>query len=90
MKPAQLKAELKFAAKKIYYPLVVEYIRANLEPEFHDLALASVIFYLPDQILSLPTKEERRQAIDSIPTDAYPAHSRDMVEAGVKILWKRR
>ena len=89
MKPAAFNAQIKLAAKKTYYPQCLQYIEANLAPEFHDLAKATLIYYLPANILDLPTKEDRRAAIESIPHDATPSHTRQLIEQGVKTLWRK-
>lgn len=90
MNPTQLRKTVEIAAGKIYYPQCVEYIRGAMKPEFHDLALSTLPYYLPSQILDLSTKEERRNAIQSIPQDAVPKHTRQLVENGVKAMWKKR
>jgi len=89
MKPAQFNAEIKLAAKKTYYPQCLQYIEDNLEPAFHDLAKATLVYYLPSNILDLPSRDERKAAIDSIPHNATPSHTRQLVEHGVMTLWKR-
>jgi len=89
MKPADFNAKIKMAAKKIYYPQCLEYIESNLHPDFHDLAKSTLPYYLPSNILDLPSKEERKEAIDSIPDDATPSHTKDIVMIGVKLLWKK-
>mgnify|MGYP000235038859 CR=1 FL=1 len=89
MHPAKLRILVKNAAEKIYYPQCLEYLERELEPEFHDLAKATLPFYLPKVILELRTKEERRKAIDAIPNDATPKHTKDLVMSGVKVMWKK-
>ena len=89
MKPAQFNAEIKLAAKKTYYPQCLQYIEDNLTPEFHDLAKATLVYYLPSNILDLPSRKERKAAIESIPHDATPSHTRQLVEHGVKTLWQK-
>ena len=73
MKPSKFNAEIKLAAKKTYYPQCLQYIEDNLDPDFHDLAKATLPYYLPSNILELPSKDERRAAIDSIPDNATPS-----------------
>lgn len=90
MKPDTLRKTVEFSAGKIYYPLCIEYIERELPTEFHDLAKATLPYYLPSVICDLPTKEERRKAIDAIPIDANPKHTKDLVKNGVKIMWKKR
>lgn len=89
MKPAAFNAKIKLAAKKTYYPQCLQYIEDNLDSDFHDLAKATLPYYLPSNILDLPSKDERRAAIDSIPDDAVPSHSKDLVKIGVQMLWKK-
>ncbi|HAY35800.1 MAG TPA: hypothetical protein DCY57_02275 [Bacteroidetes bacterium] len=89
MKPSKFNAEIKLAAKKTYYPQCLQYIEDNLDPDFHDLAKATLPYYLPSNILELPSKDERRAAIDSIPDNATPSHSKDLVKIGVEMLWKK-
>lgn len=89
MKPASFNAQIKLAAKKTYYPQCLKYIEDNLTPEFHDLAKATLVYHLPSNILDLPSREERKAAIDSIPDDAVPSHSKDLVKLGVQMLWKK-
>lgn len=89
MKPSKFNAEIKLAAKKTYYPQCLQYIEDNLDSDFHDLAKATLPYYLPSNILDLPSKDERRAAIDSIPDDAVHSHSKDLVKIGVQMLWKK-
>jgi hypothetical protein len=56
--------------------------------EFHALARATLIYYLPSQIADLQTKEERREAINSIPEIADPIHTKQFIINGVKGIWK--
>lgn len=77
------------AAKRTYYPLCLEYLDKHLDPDFHDLARATLPYYLPANILDLTTREERRNAIESIPDDAVPNHTKELVKIGVQMLWKK-
>jgi len=88
--PGNFRATVKKSAEKIYYPQCLEYIANNLPDDFHALARATLIYYLPSQIVTLKTKEERRAAIDSIPENADPKHSKELVSQGVRIAWKKR
>lgn len=90
MNPTQLRKIVEKSAGKIYYPQCVEYLRRELSPEFHELAIATLPYYLPNVIINLKTKEERREAIDSIPSNAVPKHTKDLVTSGVKVMWKKR
>ena len=85
MRPSDFNRLIKLAAKQTYYPLCIKY----LDEGFHPLALATLVYYLPRNILDLPSKEERRAAIESIPHEAIPSHTRQLVEHGVKRLWER-
>ena len=89
MRPAEFNSQIKSAAKKTYYPQCLKYIEDNLEPAFHDLAKATLVYYLPSNILDLPSRDERKAAIDSIPHDATPSHTKQLVEHGVLALWKK-
>lgn len=90
MKPDRLRTLVKNAAAKIYYPQCLLYIENNMHEDFHRLARATLIYYLPSQIVNLKTKSERREAINSIPTKADPAHTKEFIVNGVKALWKKR
>ena len=90
MHPGTFRATVKKSAEKIYYPQCLKYLQSNLPDDFQSLARATLIYYLPSQIVTLKTKEERRAAIDAIPDDADPKHSKQLVSQGVKIAWKKR
>lgn len=90
MHPGNFRAIVKNAAGKIYYPQCLNYLQKNLPDDFQSLARATLIYYLPNQIVTLKTKEERRAAIDSIPENADPKHSKQLVSQGVRIAWKKR
>jgi hypothetical protein len=88
LKPDRFRALVKNAAAKIQYPLCLKYIEGNMHKDFHALARATLIYYLPSQIVGLKTKEERREAINSIPEIADPIHTKQFIMHGVKVLWK--
>lgn len=90
MQPSHLRVTVKNAADKIYYPQCIDYLEKNLPEEFIDLAKATLPYYLPSRILDLPSKDERRKAIDSIPADTYPKHTKQLVMSGVQAMWKKR
>lgn len=90
MQPIQLRKAVEKSAEKIYYPQCVEYLERELKPEFIDLAKATLPYYLPSRIVELKSREDRRKAIDSIPRDAYPKHTKDLVMNGVKAMWIKR
>ena len=89
MKQDLFRAIMKNAAEKIYYPQCLQYIEISMPTEMHDLAKATLPYLLPSNILSLKTKEERREAIDSIPDDATPAFTKDIVKLGVQNIWNK-
>lgn len=89
MKPDLFRAIMKNAAEKTYYPQCLLHIEMSMQPEMHDLAKATLPYLLPSNILALKTKEERREAIDSIPDDAYPPFAKDIVKMGVQHIWKK-
>lgn len=89
MKPDLFRVIMKNAAEKIYYPQCLLYIQMSLPAEFHDMAMATLPYYLPSQILKLETVAERREAIESIPDDAKPSHSKSLVKLGVRTVWEK-
>jgi len=89
MKPDLFRSIMKNAAEKIYYPQCLMYIEMSMPAEMHDLAKATLPYLLPSNILALKTKDERREAIDSIPDDAYPEFAKDLVKLGVQTIWKK-
>tara|TARA_R110002050_G_scaffold193528_1_gene328514 strand:- start:348 stop:635 length:288 start_codon:yes stop_codon:yes gene_type:complete len=90
MKPDKLRVLVKNAAEKIYYPQCLKHIEGSMPKEFHALARATLIYYLPSQIADLQTKKERREAINSIPEIADPIHTKEFITNGVKAIWKKR
>ena len=76
------------AAKKTHYPSVIEYLHNTLEEQYWGLAEATVMYFLPRAILDLPTKLERREALDSIPVDGHITGLRMFVENGILALWE--
>ena len=89
MKPDLFRSIMKNAAEKTYYPQCLMYIEMNMPPEMHDLAKATLPYLLPSNILALKTKQERREAIDSIPGGAYPLFAKDIVKLGVQNIWSK-
>ena len=57
MRPSDFNRLIKLAAKQTYYPLCIKYIEDNLDEGFHPLALATLVYYLPRNILDLQTKQ---------------------------------
>lgn len=88
MKPDRFRALVKIAAEKIQYPLCLKAIEGSMHKDFHALARATLIYYLPSQIVGLKTKEERREAINSIPEIADPIHTKQFIIHGVQVIWK--
>lgn len=89
MAPGLFREIMKNAAEKTYYPQCLMYIELSMPAEMHDLAKATLPYLLPSNILALKTREERREAIESIPDDAYPAFTKDIVKLGVQTIWKK-
>ena len=77
------------AAKKIQYPLVIEHLHTELDEEFWEIAESTVIYFLPRAILALPTKQERRDALETIPNDGKIKSLRLFVENGIVVLWEQ-
>ena len=77
------------AAKKIEYPLVIEHLHKELDEEFWELAERTVIYFLPRAILDLDTKQQRKDALATIPNDGVITSLRLFVENGVVALWEQ-
>jgi hypothetical protein len=78
------------SAKKLYWDQVLADIQDRFGPQFHDLAVETVIYYLPGEICELSSAEERKAVIDSIPDDCSPAHAKQLIINGTRVLWKKR
>lgn len=89
MKPDAFNMQIKIAAEKTLYPQCLMYIEGNMHKDFHSMANATLMYYLPRNILNLKTKQERKKAIDSIPEDVEPAHFKQFVINGVRSLWDK-
>ena len=48
-----------------------------------------MIYFLPRAILDLPTKQERRDALETIPNDGKIKSLRLFVENGIIVLWEQ-
>ena len=83
MNPQALRLIVKEAAQQKSYKEAVKFLRKNLKPNFLDLGVKTMNYYLPSAILKLP-KSERRPYINKI-----PEQHRALVINGVKVLWKR-
>lgn len=76
------------AAEKKFYPDCVDYIKIHLKADHQELAIANLIYFLPGEIISLKSVEERRKAIDAIPDDCNPPHLKSAIKESVRRLWK--
>lgn len=90
MRPAEFRHLVGQSAKKLYWQDVLDDIKERLEPQFYNLAVETVIYYLPAEICELDDQAERRAVIDSIPDDCEPAHAKQLIISGTKVLWKKR
>ena len=90
MRPADFRYQVSQSAKKLYWQDVLDDIRERLEPQFFDLAVETVIYYLPPEIVDLPDTESRRAVIDSIPDNCKPSHAKELIVQGTKVLWKKQ
>lgn len=79
----------KISAEKAYYPRVLEDLHKNIDRKWWDIAESTVIFFLPRAILDLPSKRERRAALDSIPKDTKVTNLRQLMEDGITLLWEK-
>lgn len=57
---------------------------------FRSLVRDLMVGFLASKIYDLPTKEQRRAAIDDIPLDCDPPWARSLVECQVLFMWKQR
>jgi hypothetical protein len=86
---SHLNSICKKAAEKAYYPEVIKELHRQVPRDWREIAEATVIFSLPAAILDLPTKAERRRALDSIPSDTKITNLRQFMEDGITFLWER-
>jgi hypothetical protein len=68
----------------------MKWIAMNVPSNFQSLVRHHLPEYLAKEIVALPTKEARREAIDDVPLDCDPPWSRDLIKMRVMQLWKRR
>ena len=87
---SQLHRVCERAARKCEYPLVIEELHKNLPKEWWEAGESTVIFFLPSAIMSLPTKMDRRAALETIPHNTPVKNLRRFVEDGILTLWKKR
>lgn len=90
MRPAEFRHLVGQSAKKLYWQDVLDDIKERFEPQFFNLAVETVIYYLPGEIVELPDQETRRAVIESIPDECEPAHAKKLIISGTKVLWKKR
>lgn len=90
MRPGDFRHQVSLCAKKLYWDQVLADIHDRFEPHFHDLAVETVIYYLPGEICELADAQARRDVIDSIPDDCKPAHAKQLIISGTKVLWRKR
>ena len=90
MRPAEFRHLVGQSAKKLYWQDVLDDIKERLEPQFYNLAVETVIYYLPAEICELEDQAERRAVIESIPVDCQPSHARSLIIEGTKVLWRKR
>lgn len=90
MRPSDFRFQVERSAKKLYWDDVIKDIQETLPSQLHELAVETVIYYLPAEICDQPTKELRKAVIDSIPDDCQPPHAKQMIMQGTKVLWKKR
>lgn len=90
MRPADFRYQVSQSAKKLYWDQILDDIRDRFEPQFYDLAVETVIYYLPGEICELADVQARRDVIDSIPDDCEPAHAKQLIISGTRVLWKKR
>ncbi len=90
MRPGDFRNQVSLSAKKLYWDQVLADIQDRFGPQFYDLAVETVIYYLPGEICELSDAEERRAVIDSIPDDCSPKHAKQLIINGTRVLWKKR
>lgn len=90
MRPAEFRHLVGQSAKKLYWNDVLEDIKERFEPQFYNLAVETVIYYLPGEIVDIPDQETRRAVIQSIPDDCEPSHAKKLIISGTKVLWNKR
>ena len=68
----------------------MRWIETNVPASFQGLVRHYLPEYLAKEIVALPTKEARRDAIEDVPLDCDPPWARDLIKMRVTQLWKRR
>ena len=90
MRPGDFRHQVSLCAKQLYWDQVLADIHDRFEPQFHDLAVETVIYYLPAEIVDLPDTEARVAVVNSIPDDCEPSHAKQLIISGTKVLWNKR
>ena len=90
MRPGDFRHQVSLCAKKLYWDQVLADIHDRFEPQFHDLAVETVIYYLPAEIVDLPDTEARVAVVNSIPDDCEPSHAKQLIISGTKVRWNKR
>lgn len=78
------------AAKGDTHEERMQWIDRNVPENFRALVRDHMVGCLALKIYELPTKEQRRAAIDDIPLDCDPPWARSLVECYVLHLWRTR
>lgn len=86
---SHLNSLVKISAEKAYYPEVISHMKQTIDRSWWGVAESTLMFYLPRAILNLPTKAERRRALDAIPKDTPVSNLRQFVEDGMIMLWEQ-
>lgn len=86
---SHLNSLVKIASEKAYYPAIMSEMKKTIPRKWWDMAESTLMFYIPRAILNLPTKRERRAALDSIPKDTPVSNLRQFVEDGMIMLWEK-
>ena len=87
MMPGELRQIVERSAKRVYWPEIVAELKSRLPQGFLPLAINNLIYYLPSVIVELPSKNERRAAIDAIPDDCEPWFLKEDIMHRVRFLY---
>lgn len=90
MRPSDFRHQVSQSAKKLYWDDVLADIEERFEPQFHALAVETVIYYLPAEICDQADEATRVAIIRSIPDDCEPSHAKALIISGTKVLWRKR
>ena len=89
MRPAEFRHKVQQAARKVFWGDVMAEIEKEFDPQFHDLARETVIYYMAEVICDLPNESERIAAVQSIPDDCQPSHAKPLIIQGCRVVWKK-